>query len=68
MMNDANLVKSLGEIAIKAGAAINEIYAEEFNVETKSDGSPVTIADETAEKIILAGLNDIAPHLSLIHI
>ena len=66
MMNDANLVKSLGEIAIKAGAAINEIYAEEFNVETKSDGSPVTIADETAEKIILAGLNDIAPHIPVL--
>ncbi len=42
--------------ALEAGAAIMEVYASPFGSVEKSDGSPVTLADEHAEKIILNGL------------
>lgn len=43
--------------AARAGAAaIMEVYLDEFDVYHKLDGSPVTIADQKAEKVILAAL------------
>jgi len=40
------------EAAIKAGAEIMKIYAEDFTVEIKSDNSPLTIADKNANDVI----------------
>jgi len=41
------------EAAVKAGQAIIEIYGtEDFQVESKADDSPLTIADKTANEII----------------
>ncbi len=42
--------------ALKAGAAILDVYATNFRVEKKSDSSPLTIADKNAHRIIAAGL------------
>jgi 3'(2'), 5'-bisphosphate nucleotidase len=50
------MINSIIEIAINAGNAILEIYKQDFTVETKSDNSPLTIADKTANKIIVDGL------------
>ena len=48
------------EIAIKAaldaGEAILEIYAQDFEVEFKSDDSPLTAADKASHEIIVAAL------------
>ena len=44
------------DAAREASAAIMEIYLGDFDAETKSDGSPVTLADQRAEQIILAKL------------
>lgn len=49
-------ISFLNHLAIRAGEEILKIYAEPFEVESKTDGSPVTQADAAAEKIILAGL------------
>lgn len=54
------------ELAYKAGEAIMEIYATNFDVDIKSDASPVTKADIAAEKIILAGLRERYPDLPII--
>jgi 3'(2'), 5'-bisphosphate nucleotidase len=43
-------------LAISAGAEVMSIYASDFAERIKSDLSPVTEADEAAERIILAGL------------
>jgi len=43
-------------LANAAGRAIMSIYATDFTTKTKSDQSPVTEADEAAERIILEGL------------
>ncbi len=45
------------EASIEAGQTIMDVYAEPIQSEKKSDGSPVTVADERAEKIILGYLN-----------
>jgi len=40
------------EASIAAGSEIMKIYAKDFDVELKSDNSPLTIADENANAII----------------
>lgn len=52
---------SLAEIAIAVGPAVMEVYASGGNVSTKSDGSPVTLADERAEAIICGRLARLLP-------
>ena len=53
------------EAAIKAGLLakekILEIYHQHFDVEIKSDDSPVTIADKTADNIIREYLHEVFP-------
>ena len=44
----------------RAGEAILEVYAGEAQARTKSDGSPVTLADERAEALILRDLAELA--------
>jgi 3'(2'), 5'-bisphosphate nucleotidase len=43
-------------LAYEAGAAIMDIYRQDFDVEFKDDESPLTQADKTANTLILAGL------------
>ncbi len=49
-----------------ASAAILEIYQTPFDVRKKADASPVTDADERAERIILAALAQDAPEIPAI--
>ncbi len=51
----------LAEIAIAAGPAVMEVYASGGSVRSKSDGSPVTLADERAEAIICDRLAQVLP-------
>ena len=44
-------------IAKDAGKAIIEIYNQDFGVEFKTDNTPLTIADQKANEIILTALN-----------
>jgi 3'(2'),5'-bisphosphate nucleotidase len=53
-------------IACEAGREIHAIWKAGFTTSTKQDGSPVTIADQRAEAIILAGLKRIAPDIPVI--
>ena len=50
----------------EAGQAIMKVYNAGFSSQLKDDGSPVTLADEAAEKIILAGLKAVAPNVTII--
>ncbi|MEM9733664.1 MAG: 3'(2'),5'-bisphosphate nucleotidase CysQ [Pseudomonadota bacterium] len=65
------LLEALEPIARQAGAAIMEVYgammeSDELVARTKGDGSPVTEADEKAEAIILAGLQECAPQIPIV--
>jgi len=62
----SDLLQSLIYTAQRAGGAIMAVYATDFGVREKVDASPVTVADEAAEKIILADLAVIAPGVPVI--
>lgn len=49
-----------------AGAAILDVYRSDFTVRHKDDLSPVTLADEVAEKLIVAALSEGAPDIPII--
>ncbi len=53
-------------LAITAGREIMAVYATDFSAKAKSDLTPVTEADEAAEKIILAGLAKLDPAIPVI--
>ena len=51
----------------RAGEAIIEVYkSSKKEIETKGDGSPVTIADKRSEKILIKALLEIAPDIPII--
>ena len=53
------MIDILIEIAIEAGITIRKIYESgKFSTSIKSDKTPVTTADEEANKTILKGLNN----------
>ena len=54
------------ELAREAGAAIMQIYAQDFAVESKSDDSPLTAADLASHRIICAGLSALAPEVPVL--
>ena len=54
-------LKSAIEAGLLAKEKIMEIYHQKFDIETKEDDSPVTIADKTADKIIREYLNKTFP-------
>ena len=64
-MDPASL-EDIAALVRRAGAAVMEVYACPFDVESKVDGSPVTEADRRAEEIILRGLDRVAPGVPVI--
>ena len=60
------LIAPVCAIARKAGDEILEIYGTDFAVRVKADASPVTDADEAAERIIVAELARIAPDITIV--
>ncbi|MDB5227665.1 MAG: cysQ [Bacteroidota bacterium] len=60
------MIRSVIDIAVKAGDAILDIYKQEFTVELKNDNSPLTTADKNANAIIIAGLKNIAGSIPII--
>ncbi|WP_339768751.1 3'(2'),5'-bisphosphate nucleotidase CysQ [uncultured Pseudosulfitobacter sp.] len=66
-MNYETLVPVMRRLALEAGDRIMEIYdADDFEVKTKSDDSPVTAADEAADAIISEGLREAFPDMMLV--
>ncbi len=59
-------VNNLIEISITAGKAIMEIYKSDFNINLKSDKSPLTQADILSNDIIISSLNKITPNTPII--
>ncbi|HYL49008.1 MAG TPA: 3'(2'),5'-bisphosphate nucleotidase CysQ [Stellaceae bacterium] len=49
-----------------AAAVILKIYATPFEVRRKADQSPVTLADEEAERLIVAALERVAPEIPIV--
>jgi 3'(2'), 5'-bisphosphate nucleotidase len=65
-VESAQLLESLRPLIREAGQVIMDIYATDFDVTRKGDESPVTIADQKAEAVILAGLAQLAPGIPVV--
>jgi 3'(2'), 5'-bisphosphate nucleotidase len=65
-MNDAAKLALAITLVERAAGAIMQIRAAGFSVVQKSDQTPVTIADTTAERLILEGLRAAAPDIPAI--
>jgi 3'(2'), 5'-bisphosphate nucleotidase len=60
------LLPSVLELARAAGREIMEVYSRDFRVDEKVDRSPLTDADLRSQKIILAGLSQLAPGVPIL--
>lgn len=65
-LGETALLESLVAASRAAGAEILKLVAAGFEVETKSDQSPVTICDRAAERLILQALAEAAPGIPVI--
>ena len=65
-MNLKELIDPIVDLAIDAGQAILKVYATDFDVQSKSDESPLTQADLASHKCIVAGLEALTPDIPII--
>ena len=71
MLIDAEFLESLNQplkrIVQDAANAIMDVYRkDDFESEIKSDGSPVTEADNNANKIIVEALKETTPNVPIV--
>lgn len=66
-MSNAKIISEIRRLSILAGTEIMKIYnGPDFDVRLKSDDSPVTAADEAADKLIFAGLRAAFPDIEIV--
>ena len=65
-MNYEDLIEPVVALAIDAGDRILEVYATDFDVQSKADESPLTQADLASNKTIVAGLKTLTPDIPII--
>jgi 3'(2'), 5'-bisphosphate nucleotidase len=63
---DEQLLRAVEDIAERAGAVILEHYEGDVAVSRKADASPVTAADEAAERSILPALRALTPGVPVV--
>src|SRR5262245_17580872 len=61
-----NLLPEIVSLARRAGDAILQVYAQQFEVTTKGDQSPLTLADLHSHEIIIAGLRSLTPEIPVL--
>jgi len=61
-----SLIEPVVALAEEAGRAILEVYATDFDVQSKDDESPLTQADLASNRRIVAGLGALTPELPII--
>lgn len=66
MSNIYTDINKINTLARQAGKLILEYYESDYEVEIKTDDSPVTQADIAADKLICAGLQELAPEIPII--
>ncbi len=60
------MLRKLADLAVKAGEETLRIRDGDMDLRHKADESPVTAADEAAEKVILAGLAELMPGIPVL--
>ena len=65
-LDHAALAQALLPAVLEAGAVEMRYYRSGVTVETKADQSPVTLADQEAETILIAALQAAAPSIAIV--
>jgi 3'(2'), 5'-bisphosphate nucleotidase len=65
-MNLKELMNPIVDLAVDAGQVILEVYATDFDVQSKADESPLTQADLASHRLIVAGLEALTPDIPII--
>ncbi len=65
-MDLKSLIEPIVALAEDAGHAILEVYSTDFDVKSKVDESPLTLADLAAHRCIVAGLKRLTPGIPVI--
>ena len=63
MLNFNKLLPDLIDLSSEASSSIMDIYNSDFSHKNKDDGSPLTLADESSNNIIIEGLKRITPEI-----
>tara|TARA_B100000941_G_scaffold233347_1_gene175893 strand:- start:29 stop:817 length:789 start_codon:yes stop_codon:yes gene_type:complete len=66
MLDFNKLLPDLIDLSSKACSSIMKIYNSDFSHTNKNDGSPLTLADETSNNIIIEGLKIITPEIQTV--
>ncbi|MGV6819015.1 MAG: 3'(2'),5'-bisphosphate nucleotidase CysQ family protein, partial [Parvularcula sp.] len=61
-----NFLSQLVDLSLRAGRTIMEVYDSDFVASEKADGSAITEADDAAERVILEGLQALAPDIPVL--
>ncbi len=65
-MRHAQFADALLPVALEAGRVQMHYFRRGVAIETKADASPVTVADQESEAVIIAALNRLAPSVPVI--
>lgn len=65
-LSNAELLERVETIVLDAGRLVMEVYATEFAVDAKDDASPVTLADQRAEALIVDALRALTPDIPIV--
>jgi 3'(2'), 5'-bisphosphate nucleotidase len=66
-MNYDLITTTFRKLAIAGAAEIMDVYGQDdFGVKSKDDASPVTEADERADKVISEGIREVFPEITLV--
>ncbi len=63
---DPKLLADIVALARRAGDAILSVYGQQFEVTSKADQSPLTLADMKSHEIIVQGLSKLTPQLPVL--
>jgi 3'(2'), 5'-bisphosphate nucleotidase len=62
----AGLLPAVEAAVRQAAAVVMQVYGGAFEVQHKSDASPVTVADQLAEAVIVAALHKLTPDIAVV--
>ena len=63
---DGSLLDELSSLVSRAGAAILALRAGSLEVQAKADHSPVTVADQASEAVMVEGISRLLPGVSIV--
>ena len=66
MLDFNKLLPDLIDLSSKASSSIMDIYNSDFSHKNKDDGSPLPLADESSNNIIIQGLKRITPEIQIV--